>query len=159
MAPKGPFSFVADCTLGKLTKYLRLAGFDTLLDQRAPDAGRLMALAGNARIVLTRSHRVKGALAGQRVLFIVSNAPQAQLDQVVAELGLQLQDVHPLSRCALCNQKLEPISRDRVFDRVPEYVWRHQPCFRTCSRCARVYWQGTHAQRWLERMAASFHEH
>jgi uncharacterized protein with PIN domain len=41
-----PVRFVVDSTLGKLAKYLRLAGFDTLQDTQIPDAGRLADMAG-----------------------------------------------------------------------------------------------------------------
>jgi uncharacterized protein len=158
MTPSRPPSFVADSTLGKLAGYLRLAGFDTLLDPGVPDARRLSALAGADRTVLTRSRAVRRGLGAERVVFIEPDAPPAQMRQVMAALGLRRRDCRPLTRCAACNQPLEALSRDAAAGRVPDHVWRHCDPFQTCRQCGRVYWKGTHARRWLDRMALFFDE-
>jgi uncharacterized protein len=146
-----PIRFVADSTLGKLAKYLRLAGFDTLLDRQVPDARRLAEMAGGQRIILTRSTKVKRSLAA--AVLIEHNQPLAQIQQVFAQLRLQPSHAHPLTRCAVCNLELEPLSKADATGKVPEYVWRAHTRFKTCQQCRRVYWRGTHAHRWLERMA------
>jgi uncharacterized protein len=145
-----PSGFVVDSTLGKLAKYLRLAGFDTLQDTQIPDAGRLADMAGGQRIILTRSTKVKRSLAD--AVLIEHNEPLSQIRQVVAQLRLQPSHAHPLTRCAVCNLELEPLSKADAIAKVPEYVWRAHTRFKTCPQCRRVYWRGTHAHRWLERV-------
>jgi len=144
--------FAADSTLGKLVKYLRLAGFDTLLDARPPDAARLNMLAAPHRIILTRSVRVKKTIGDAQVIFIRANDPSDQMLQVFTELHLQFKDLHPLTRCALCNRLLTAVPKDKAQGRVPDYTWQQHCLFKECPECKRIYWQGTHAKRWMMRV-------
>lgn len=48
------------------------------------------------------------------------------------------------TRCVLCNKILSEVSRDKIKDKVPEYVFQAQDKFLRCDECGRVYWQGTH---------------
>lgn len=157
-APSSVPAFVADATLGKLGRYLRLAGFDSLLDTRRPDARHLAALAGGRRIVLTRSVQVKQSLLSPRLIFIEHNHPREQIRQVMAVLDLHRRDLNPMTRCAECNCLLEILPKSDVLGRVPEYIFQNQTRFYGCRRCKRVYWAGSHARRWLERMEAWFEQ-
>jgi uncharacterized protein len=147
-----PVAFIVDSTLGKLAKYLRLAGFDTLQDTQIPDARRLADMAGGQRIILTRSTKVKRSLAD--AVLIEHNQPLSQIRQVITQLRLKPSHQHPLTRCALCNLGLEPLSKADALGKVPEYVWRAHTRFKTCPQCRRVYWRGSHAHRWLERVGS-----
>jgi uncharacterized protein with PIN domain len=144
--------FIADSTLGKLAKYLRLAGFDTLLDARSPDADRLNMLAGPHRIILTRSVQVKKLIGDAQVIFIRANDPSDQMLQVFTDLHLQFKDLHPLTRCAVCNRLLTALPKDKAQGRVPDYTWQQHCLFKECPECKRIYWQGTHAKRWMVRV-------
>jgi uncharacterized protein len=149
---KADLTFVADSTLGKLAKTLRLAGFDTLLDKRVPDACNLIRLAAEKRIILTRSTRVYKALASGKTLFIQDERPSVQMHQVITSLGLEPDDLRPLSRCAPCNRILDPMSKDDALCCVPEHVWNQHSVFKQCPDCKRVYWQGSHAEQWIKHM-------
>lgn len=142
--------FVADSTLGKLATYLRLAGFDTLKDNRPPDGQHLVEMAEGRRIVLTRSRSVLNRLKETPTLFIEHDQPSAQLRQVFGALNVRKAQLRPMRRCSLCNQLLEKASKDLLVSKVPAYVWQHCSEFKTCTRCKKVYWPGTHAQRWME---------
>jgi uncharacterized protein len=145
-------AFVADSTLGKLAKQLRLAGFDTILDTGKPDAGRLASLSWGQRIILTRSTRVKRALGTERLVFIHHNRPADQMSQVIAVFDLKREELRPMTRCALCNRMLDSLAKDQARGRVPDFVWQQHDQYNECPGCKRVYWRGTHADRWLKRM-------
>ena len=149
-------SFVADCTLGKLSRYLRLAGFDTLYDSLPPDPTRLFAMAQARRKILTRSVRLSKTLSPDRLLFIEHNDPRAQARQVMQILQLRRSELRPLTRCAVCNQALQPLAKEDARGRVPEYIAETLFQFQACRQCKRVYWQGTHARRWSNMMNAWF---
>ncbi|MDA8141385.1 MAG: hypothetical protein M0036_22305 [Desulfobacteraceae bacterium] len=149
-------AFVADSSLGRLAKQLRLAGFDTLIDPHPPNADRLSRLSGPNRIVLTRSTKVRRALVSQPLMFIDHDQPLAQARQVMAQLHIKRRDLHPFTRCIQCNQLLVGLMREEAFGRVPEYVWQQHRVFKTCAQCRRIYWPGSHTQRWLERMTSWF---
>ncbi|RLC63369.1 MAG: hypothetical protein DRI79_08740 [Chloroflexi bacterium] len=134
---------LADGMLGKLAKWLRLLGYDTAYDNAASDPELARRARAEGRILLTRDHEL-AARRGLRTLLIQSETLEEQLREVRDALGPPL---HPaLSRCAVCNAVLEPVSPAEIADRVPPYVLRTQSEFRRCPGCGRVYWPGTHIQ-------------
>ena len=66
------FSFVAGRTLGKLSKWLRILGFDTLFGSDA-SSGWFIENLEKGRILLTRREKIRKLFAGHRMIFIVSN--------------------------------------------------------------------------------------
>jgi len=142
--------FVADSTLGKLAAYLRLAGFDTLKDNRPPDGQHLEKMADGRRIVLTRSRSVLHRLKETPTIFIAHDQPSAQARQLFGVLGVRKDHLRPMTRCSVCNQLLEMVSKDLLTNKVPAYVWQQYSEFKACTRCDRIYWPGTHAQRWMK---------
>ena len=149
-------TFVADATLGKLAKYLRLAGFDTIFDNQKPDVCRLTQLVGRHRVLLTRSVSVFKCAKLPKIIFIRHNQPFQQLRQVLSVLDLSPSDLHPLTRCAICNQNIETATKAQVQGAVPEYVWLHQSDLFKCRQCQRIYWPGSHADRWLHFVNKAF---
>jgi len=151
-------SFVAETSLGKLTKWLRLAGLDTRFDpQSPPDLQRLLQCAkSESRIVLTRTQRIFRVLPEHQGLLIQSDAPLVQVHQVLRHFRLRRNDLQPLSRCLRCNQLLEPIEKARLPGDIPEYIRYTHEQFQTCLRCRRIYWSGTHSGRALAMLNSWF---
>ncbi len=143
-----PLRFLADSTLGKLCKHLRMAGFDCRYDGRLPDGVRLRALSRlEKRLVLTRAQRVAALLREESVVFVHDNDPDAQMRQVIHQLAIRRDALRPLTRCLRCNEELTAIHQNELTGRVPEYVLQHAVQFRICPCCGRVYWPGSHARR------------
>ena len=140
--------FYVDKTAGKLAKWLRLMGFDTLCEVDLP-APQPRDLAGRIRV--TRSSRCRSGPAGDgRSIRVRSDHWFDQLTQVVAAFGIEKDSIRPFSRCLLCNTKLTPIDRHRVSGKVPDHVWEMHQQFKTCRRCGRIYWPGSHLQQSME---------
>lgn len=137
--------FVVDQMLGRLAKWLRVLGFDTLYSTSLddPDLARL-ALAED-RILLTRDTQL-ARRRRLRCLLVRSDDPREQLRQVVEELCLPL-PAEPLTRCLRCNELLADVDKTFVEARLPPYVRLTQEHFRRCAACGRVYWRGTHWER------------
>jgi hypothetical protein len=142
-------TFIVDANAGKLAKWLRMMGYDTLFFSDIDD-GHLVDIAlKEGRVVLTRDTQIarrRPAVNGQlKVILTRSDDPEEQLRQVVGELNL---DCHlkQFTRCLECNRSLAPRSREEVADIVPPYVFRTQHQYMQCPSCLRVYWQGTHWQ-------------
>lgn len=141
-------AFVAECTLGKLAKWLRLAGFDTLYDTPPPHWRRLRACAeAENRMVLSRTRRVIGRLRTDQGLLIQFDAPIEQIRQVIKHYHIRPGDLEPLTRCSRCNTRLQPADGGHLQKAVPDYIRQHHLCFSMCGRCGRVYWPGTHSSR------------
>ncbi len=137
--------FVADVMLGRLAKWLRIAGFDVLYSNRFTD-DELVALARrDGRVLLSRDTRLLIRRAVKRFIFLESDKIQDQIRQIFEIIGTaHLPKL--LSRCLACNEVLDEVTRDAVQGIVPPYVYETQTRFKSCPRCRKVYWAGTHRQ-------------
>jgi hypothetical protein len=134
--------FIADAMLGKLARWLRALGYDTLYMQ---GDDHLIAARARAegRILLTRDTEL-ARRRGLRAILISSQILQTQLTQVTQTFGTPLRDTS--SRCMNCNGALNTLTVEKARSLVPPYVAQTQQIFHQCSDCGRVYWQGTHWQ-------------
>jgi uncharacterized protein with PIN domain len=148
--------FATDRTLGKLARWLRLLGFDTVFENEI-EGNRFLKRIRPGTILLTRTRKVKEALgASQRFVFIESNDTREQLRQVVDELGIEMQDTRPFSRCLKCNVVIEEIDKDQICGQVPDYIWENNTIFQYCPECNKIYWPVSHTERSLERIREIF---
>ena len=147
--------FAAEKTLGKLAKWLRLLGFDTLYEPEIT-AGRFFEMLENDRIALTRTQNVKKRLGTHKHIFIESDHLEEQLTQVVRELDLTFADTNPFTRCLHCNVMIVAAEKDTVRGRVPDYIFETHDQFQHCPQCDRIYWPGSHTQRSLEKIRTIF---
>jgi uncharacterized protein with PIN domain len=141
--------FVADVMLGKLARWLRALGYDTLYYRDAPDSRLLGIALRETRTLLTRDARL-ALRAGPAGLRVRADGVDAQLREVADACTLRAPA--PLSRCLECNGPLATRGPAEVRDRVPPYTLATQPEFRECERCRRVFWAGTHARGILRRL-------
>ena len=147
-----PHRFVIDTMLGKLARWLRAMGYDTLYFRAGPDRSLLQLARADARVLLTRDARL-ARLAGARGLLIRATAIEPQIVEVIERLALAPSGEGLLSRCLECNALLEDRPKEAVRGLVPEHVYLTQERFVGCPGCARIYWQGSHADRILARLA------
>jgi uncharacterized protein with PIN domain len=148
-------SFAAEKTLGKLSKWLRILGFDALYDPEVNGEVFFDNVQGG-RILLTRTRRVQAKHGSSRLIFIRANDPFDQLCEVINALGLKFEDTRPFSRCIECNVPIEPVEKESIRNRVPDYVWDTQENFQQCGRCRKIFWPGSHAQRSMQRIQRLF---
>ncbi|NOZ12465.1 MAG: hypothetical protein GXO69_02310 [Acidobacteria bacterium] len=135
--------FAVDIMLGKLAKWLRLMGFDTFYSNSAGDSFLTALATGEKRILLTRD-RPLAAKMGNSAYFVHNILLPGQLAEIRAAFHLYL--FHPRTRCSICNGILLSISKSEVAKKVPPYVFQTQKNFLQCSRCGKIYWNGTHIQ-------------
>ncbi len=141
--------FMADEMLGKLAKWLRTIGYDTVYYTGGGDSALVQRALAEDRVILTKdSHLVKRKLA-RKALFIRSDSPREQFRQVVKELGLDAQS-RLFTRCLMCNRELVAVKKERVQEKVPAYTYLTQDRFYECPDCGRVYWPGTHRDNMLQ---------
>jgi len=142
--------FIVDSNVGRLARWLRIAGFDTLFINDLDD-NRLVRLAlSEGRALLTKDTQIlkrRVATTGRlKVILIESEEVKAQLRQVVKTLNLGDQ-IKPFTICLECNQPLVPREKEDVKELVPPYIFQTQTQYMQCPTCHRVYWRGTHWQR------------
>lgn len=132
--------------VGRLAKYLRMAGYDVLYTNTASDNQIISKARETDRIVLTRDSLMltrrefkKGTV---KYLFIKDDKLKNQLNQIKSDLKVLLKP--NLVRCIECNRKLIKVKKEDVKNKVPPYVYKTQQNFLYCKKCDKYYWRGTH---------------
>ena len=139
--------FILDVHLGRLTKYLRICGFDCYYENLNDDEIIDCALS-QKRIILTKD---KGLLKDSRVThgyWVRANDPRQQLVEVIARFDL-VDKIRFLVRCLLCNCKLQKIAKDEIRNLVPEKTASYYDTFYFCEHCQKIYWEGSHYENML----------
>ena len=138
--------FIADIMVGKLARYLRMAGYDVAYFNDASDDFILKTAMKEDRIVLTRDtlmlERRQFRNGTLKSVFILDDDIREQLLQIRSELNISLGP--DLIRCLICNDLLVKVSKKEVRHKVPPYVYGTQDDFMYCRKCGRYYWRGTH---------------
>lgn len=132
--------------LGKLAKWLRTLGYDTLYSRTLSNE-RFLELADESRILLSRNTRLAGKAAPEKLIFVEANDPRVQLQDLVRFLGLKPDPDKFFSRCTVCNGLLEPVKPEDVVGKVPDHIWTGTNKFSECKTCERIYWPGSHTVR------------
>ncbi len=138
--------FVADVHLGKLVKYLRLFGFDTLYNHDADPKRLVETSVQQDRVLLTRSRSLLKHKVITRGTLVKEADPRMQLKAIFERLDL-FADARPFSRCLRCNGSIEPIPKQNIAQPLSPRVKANYQVFTWCSSCRRVYWEGTHFER------------
>ncbi len=142
-APK----FIVDTNVGKLVKWLRMLGYDTLFFNGSDDSNMIATALAEGRVILTRDTQImkRRVVASGRlkVVFIQDDDPELQIQQVINTLDLDCQ-FRPFAICLECNQPLLERTKQQVKDLVPPYVFQTQSQYMECPNCHRIYWRGTH---------------
>lgn len=138
--------FIADVHLGRLSAYLRLAGFDIKYRNDYSDDEIVAISASEDRMLLTRDVGVLKHRIVMRGYFLRETQPARQLVEVLRHFDLVIAAA-PFTRCLRCNTRLRVVGKDRVQHLLPP---RTRECYREFSRCptcSRIYWQGSHYTR------------
>jgi uncharacterized protein with PIN domain len=151
VAPK----FIVDTNVGKLVKWLRIMGYDTLFFNGGDDASMVAIALAERRVILTRDSQIvkrRVVTSGQlRTILVESDNPELQIKQVIETMNLNCQ-FRPFTICLECNQALVEKNKQQVRNLVPAYVFQTQSQYMECPACHRIYWRGTHWQAMIDRL-------
>lgn len=136
--------FIADNMLGKLAKWLRLLGYDTLYYRTQNDNELIEIAHQENRTLLTRDTQLSRNWLVPTLL-IKKETIDEQLKEVIHKFNLDIENTL-FSRCPKCNTLLREMKKDEIKDKIPEFVYQTYNEFWTCPTCHRYYWSGTH---WL----------
>jgi uncharacterized protein with PIN domain len=145
--------FVADDHAGKLARWLRLLGYDTLHFPAIEDQALAELAAREGRIVLTRDTTLAQRFPTAEVFRLEDEDPFRQLVSVVRQFSLDCES-GAFTRCMTCNAPLETIDKETCRDEVPPRAFASCREFARCTGCGNLYWDGTHYLRMKERLAS-----
>jgi len=147
--------FIADNNVGKLARWLRMMGYDTLLFRQKDDAQMIKTALSEDRVILTKDTQfMKRRLVTNgklRTIHIKQDDPKLQVQEVVKTLNLNYH-FKPFSLCLECNQALIARDKEEVQNLVPSRVLEAQTQYTQCPACHRIYWQGTHWQAMVKKL-------
>ncbi|MBN1384216.1 MAG: Mut7-C RNAse domain-containing protein [Elusimicrobia bacterium] len=146
--------FIVDKMLGRLVKWLRLFGYDTVYFAGDTDSELVLESIKQQRILLTRD---KGISKKKpiRIVFIESEKLFEQIEQLKSSLRLNIDETKLFTRCIKCNTPLEEIEKEKIKDKVPPFIFKTHNSFSFCVNCKKTYWQGSHIALAKERLRRS----
>jgi hypothetical protein len=148
--------FIADCHLGRLAKYLRLLGFDTLYYNSISDDELIEQANVQSRIILTRDRGLYERHEA-KCIFLEEVETRSQLLELIGALKLR-KLCRPFSRCLRCNALLEPVAKEAVMELLPPKVVRFFDDFQRCPSCGRIFWHGDHYRHMQSYVDTLFHD-
>jgi uncharacterized protein with PIN domain len=145
--------FLCDRMLGTLAKWLRIYGFDTFYANSKMDDDELLKVSKDEdRVFITRDKTlVHVARRGNiKTIEIKTTDIDEQINSVLK--GIKMDKTEILSRCILCNSKVEEIKKEDARDKVPEKVFTNNEKFWLCKKCNKIYWKGSHYEKMFEKI-------
>ena len=144
--PLRDLKFISDVHLGKLSKYLRLCGFDTYYHVCCNDQEIINLAVSNKRIILTRDRELLKNKQVTHGYWIRSQHLDEQLEEVFLRFDLKNQ-ILLFSRCMECNGILTDVSKENILYRLLPRTRQYYQKFKKCPDCDRIYWDGPHYER------------
>lgn len=138
--------FVLDCHLGRLARYLRHLGFDTLYRNDYKDERLAAISADEHRILLTRDRDLLKRRIVSHGYFVRNHDPRKQLDEVLDRFDLYA-DIKPFGRCTRCNGMVAAVDKNSILDQLEPKTLRYYDEFWRCDSCGQVYWEGSHFEK------------
>ncbi len=139
--------FLCDGMLGRIARWLRLLGYDTLYSSLSTDEELVRLAEEEERVLLTKDvelyrHALK---SGVKTLLVEGNDFETMLAHIIKCFDI-LPKINPeSSRCPECNGEMQHIPVDEAkklkLD-IPETTLKVYKDFWVCKNCHKIYWKG-----------------
>jgi uncharacterized protein with PIN domain len=145
-------TFLCDHMLVRLGRWLRAAGYDTIIAEKTlSDPEILQEAIREDRYLITRDrHFLAMKDKFDKIVWLEGNSVDECLKELSQKLPIDwMKD--PFSRCLLCNAELVPAGPEKK-NKIPERVQGQKEDFLYCPACDKIYWFGTHTDRMLAKL-------
>jgi uncharacterized protein len=151
--PLRKIAFILDVHLGRLARYLRMLGLDSLYRNDYTDEQIVAIASENKRIVLTRDIGILKYTAVTHGYWVRSSSPLKQIEEVVRRFDLS-KCISPFTLCLECNGEIEHVEKTAIEHLLEPRTKLYYDDFSRCTRCGRLYWKGSHYEK-LEKIVAA----
>jgi uncharacterized protein with PIN domain len=135
--------------LGKLVKYLRILGFDTIYIKSMVMLDRYK-YEKNPPVFFTKRRLQKPSYPN--CIYIGSDNVIDQLAEIKDVIEPYIDMNAMMKRCIRCNSLLDDVKKDDIESLVPEFIFHANDVFKSCPFCKKVYWKGSHIEHMGERV-------
>jgi uncharacterized protein with PIN domain len=140
--------FLLDGMLGKLSRWLRMLGYETLYQNDLSDNDLLAAAKRDSLILLTSDEELyrTASIRGLESFLIQGRTEPERLASLAKRYNLTLKINPKDSRCPTCGSPIKETPKDEVEGAVPPATFKVYSTFWVCTnpKCAKLYWQGSH---------------
>lgn len=143
---RGEIRYILDVHLGRLSRLLRLIGFDTLYRNDYTDAEIIKIAREERRVILTRDIGILKVGEVKEGYWIRSQHPRKQLLEIVERFDLRTK-MKPFHRCMICNGIILTVDKESIDRYLEPGTRKYYREFFRCSSCGNVYWKGSHYYR------------
>jgi uncharacterized protein with PIN domain len=153
MSQKETFvKFLCDEMLTGLGRWLRIAGYDTLIIETIMNDQEILHLAlQENRLLLTRDRHFLNMGSQDSVIYLNSNT----MEECVAELTKKLKInwlFSQFSRCIVCNTPFIEADPQLILEQAPPDVQNSSTKFWYCPNCQKLFWEGSHTERMYKQL-------
>lgn len=142
--------FIVDCMLGHIAKKLRIMGFDTGFWLDAGDDFLINKSMDEQKLLVTRhvGLYLKLSKSGRNGLLLPNDDEVENLVFILKSCDIKHIDPVPNvnTRCTICNGTLTKLDNTMATDLIPEKVYKRIFTIYKCSKCSKIYWDGTHLE-------------
>ena len=140
--------FLLDGMLGKLSRWLRMLGYETIYQNDRSDNDLLAAAKQDSLILLTSDEELyrTASIRGLESFLIQGRTEPERLANLAKRYNLTLKINPKDSRCPTCGSPITETPKVGVEGVVPPATFKVYSTFWVCTnpKCAKLYWQGSH---------------
>lgn len=140
--------FLLDGMLGKLSRWLRMLGYETQYQNDQSDKDLLAVAKQDSLILLTSDEELyrTASIRGLETFLIEGRTEPERLASLAKRYNLTLEINPKDSRCPTCGSPITEKPKHEVEGAVPPATFKVYSTFWVCTnpKCAKVYWQGSH---------------
>lgn len=133
---------------GDIARWLRILGYDCLYLKGTKNLDKKIVKEAKrrGRIVLTADRGLfrKCVSEGVKAFYTLGESREDRLAYLIQRLGLDTSLESRPIRCSLCNHRLRSIGNKEISGTLPPKLVERYNEFWICSKCGKVYWQGSH---------------
>lgn len=134
--------FILTPELGRLCRWLRILGYDAYYF-KGSDSSLIIKALEEERIIITKRRKIAEEKTIKKIVLEHEKLGK-QLNELESKLGIKFTTQALFSRCSNCNAIVAKIEKEKIKDKVPEYVYQTQEEFYRCPKCKKMFWPGTH---------------
>lgn len=155
--------FITDAMFGRLTRFLRIFGYDTVYANDledyfqidpVPDDKLLEYAEKNNRIIITKDYLFHKKIRDKSIL-LEGEGVYNYLRQLKIKLDLSYNFNMKKARCSKCNFELMGVDdKNSIKNFVEPETFKYNDDFYQCtnSNCKKIYWKGTHIEKIVNKL-------